>query len=78
TAAMAFYGYLGYFLSQRYPAKAAYIRLVMVVVILLVGASRLYLGVHFPSDVLGGYILGGFCLLLGIEVSERFRSSSSH
>ena len=27
---------------------------------LLVGYSRIYLGVHFPLDILGGSILGGF------------------
>lgn len=39
-------------------------------VILLVGFSRLYLGVHFLSDVLGGYLIGFFWLLLGITFSE--------
>lgn len=39
-------------------------------IILLVGFSRLYLGVHFLSDVLGGYLIGFFWLLLGITFSE--------
>ncbi len=39
-------------------------------IILLVGFSRLYLGVHFLSDVLGGYLLGFFWVLVGISISE--------
>lgn len=39
-------------------ARAALVSLMMVIVF-LVGLSRIYLGVHYPSDVLAGWAAGG-------------------
>jgi undecaprenyl-diphosphatase len=41
-----------------------------VIIGLLVGLSRVYLGLHYPSDVLGGYVVGlllGYVVWCGIE-----------
>jgi undecaprenyl-diphosphatase len=34
--------------------------------ILMIGLSRIYLGVHFPSDVIGGYLASGLWLTIAI------------
>ncbi|MGX7395473.1 phosphatase PAP2 family protein [Carnobacterium mobile] len=42
------------------------------VLVFLIGISRIYVGVHFPSDVLGGYLLGGAWLFLMIALYPRW------
>lgn len=47
----------------------------LVVYVFMVGLSRVYRGVHYLTDVVGGYISGGFwmsLLLSGISIYDRF------
>jgi undecaprenyl-diphosphatase len=44
----------------------------LVILILLIGFSRVYLGVHFPSDVLAGYSVGLILALLFEPATDRF------
>lgn len=46
--------------------------------VIAIGVSRLYLGVHYLSDVLGGFAAGGLWLtacITGLEVARRLRKS---
>jgi len=38
---------------------------------LLIGASRVMLGVHWPSDVVGGWAFGGLWVMLTLRLTER-------
>ena len=51
----------GYLAAQ---VRRTWMWVLAIVFIVLIPLSRLYLGVHFPADLLGGYILGAITLLL--------------
>jgi len=57
-----FFGLLAAALGRLDPHRRAAYDGLALGIILLVGCSRVYLGVHWPSDVLGGYFFGGLFL----------------
>lgn len=78
--AVAFYGFLAYLvwrLGKHRWWKVTAVALA-VVLIALIGFSRLYLGVHYARDAWGGYLIGALGLLTGIRVAEAWRLSRNH
>ena len=80
ATAMLLYGLLAYWLIRHLSAAPARVLtgLGAVTLILAVGFSRIYLGVHFLSDVVGGYLLGICWLIVGIVLSEWQRTHHHH
>lgn len=62
---ISFYGFLAFliFYEVRKKTNKAFLAPVFIsMLILFIGISRVYLGVHYPSDVIAGFLVGGFWL----------------
>jgi undecaprenyl-diphosphatase len=66
---MSFYGMLGYLLYINLRDKKKrrwYVPILTLVIVFSIGLSRIYLGVHYPSDVAAGFAAGGAWLVVCI------------
>ena len=71
---LAFYGYLIY-LIYKYINNKHLKRILIIILstlICIIGVSRIYLGVHYTSDVLGGFLISIAYLIIYIELINKF------
>ena len=71
---MAFYGYLIYLIYKYVENKYIKWSLICLLscLVILIGTSRIYLGVHYTSDVLGGFLISISYLVIYISAVNKF------
>ncbi|KKS94877.1 MAG: Membrane-associated phospholipid phosphatase [Candidatus Collierbacteria bacterium GW2011_GWB1_44_6] len=71
-----FFGFIAYYslTSVKHPLIKILMIAFSVVFILSISFSRVYLGVHWLSDTIGGYLLGGIVLYLFIHTVRKLNS----
>jgi undecaprenyl-diphosphatase len=74
VTSMAFYGMLLFLVQTRMVdrKKANALSVVLILLIALIGPSRIYLGVHYPTDVLAGWAEGIFVATAVYMLATKF------
>ncbi len=71
------YGLLAYLYAVYRPRHAQGIYFCAALLISLIGFSRLYLGVHYPTDIIAGYITGWLWLMVCIGLLRLQKTSNA-
>lgn len=61
--ALVSFGLAAFVVSLKWPELTVVAWIISIVSILMVSVSRIYLGAHYASDIVGGWIVGGIGLL---------------
>ena len=71
---VAFYGYLIFLIYKYIKNKIIKFLLIslLVILIIIIGISRIYLGVHYTSDVLAGFLISLSYLIMYISISNKW------
>lgn len=65
---LVLYGFLAYLLAIQYPKRSRWIYSLTFVLVIAIGISRLYLGVHWFTDIAAGYAVGLLWLVVCITM----------
>jgi undecaprenyl-diphosphatase len=73
--AFTVYGILSFLLWRHIPSRfgRGVLISVSIIMILAIGISRIYLGVHYPSDIIGGYFASGFWITTAILFFQYYQ-----
>ena len=59
-----------YFILRNQKPIATIITVICSTLAVMIGFSRIYLGVHYPTDVFAGWLLGGLFLIIGVTLYD--------
>ena len=67
----AFYLTMSYLLTKTNKKWRKYLLMAAAILMGIIGFSRLYLGVHYATDVIGGYLMGTFFAVVATSVDDN-------